>query len=101
MNDNLRPSDLAMFEAIGVPPELLKQAGVERVADAVLVTFVEAEKSALAILAASERTERHILAIATGGCWGWRGRIGKTTDANAARWREQNPRQHEPAPMER
>ncbi len=40
------------------------------------VVLVEAEKSALALLALSERAGRHWLLIATGGCWGWRGKAG-------------------------
>jgi hypothetical protein len=55
------------------------------------VVFVEAEKSALALVAAAERARRRILPIATGGCWGWRGRIGKTTDAAGARVDEKGP----------
>lgn len=53
--------------------------------------IVEAEKSVLAITAASERAGRPVLVIGTGGCWGWRGRIGKTTDATGARVDEQGP----------
>jgi hypothetical protein len=41
------------------------------------IIIVEAEKSALAMMAFSARTKRNILALATGGCWGWMGRIGK------------------------
>ena len=44
------------------------------------VVIVEAENSALAVTAAAARTGRRLLAIATGGCWGWRGTIGKTID---------------------
>jgi hypothetical protein len=41
------------------------------------VVLVEAEKSALALTAWSERTGHRILPVAMGGCWGWRGIIGK------------------------
>jgi hypothetical protein len=41
------------------------------------VIVVEAEKSALAIASLAQRQDRPIVPIATGGCWGWRGRIGK------------------------
>jgi hypothetical protein len=41
---------------------LLKDTGVTAV-------FVEAEKSALALTALAARTQRKMLAIATGGCW--------------------------------
>jgi hypothetical protein len=40
------------------------------------VVLVEAEKSVLALLALSERVGRRWLLIATGGCWGWRGKAG-------------------------
>jgi hypothetical protein len=49
------------------------------------VLIVEAEKSALALTAASARTARPLLPIALGGCWNWKGRIGRTTDASGAR----------------
>jgi hypothetical protein len=45
------------------------------------VAIVEAEKSALALTAAARRAGRPLLAIALGGCWNWRGRIGKESDA--------------------
>lgn len=44
---------------------------------AVPIVLVEAEKSALALTAWAERTGRKILPVAMGGCWGWRGRIGR------------------------
>jgi hypothetical protein len=50
--------------------------------------FVEAEKSALAITALAEKKGRRILAIATGGCWGWRGKIGIGATANGEREEE-------------
>jgi hypothetical protein len=49
------------------------------------VIFVEAEKSALAILASCERSSRPALPVALGGCWGWKGTIGKTTDTAGVR----------------
>ena len=51
----------------------------------VLVVFVESEKAVLATIAAATRVDRQVLPIGTGGCWGWRGRIGKTQDATGAR----------------
>jgi hypothetical protein len=51
----------------------------------VSVVFVEAEKSVLALTAAAARANRRLLVVGTGGCWGWRGIIGKTTDAGGAR----------------
>jgi hypothetical protein len=49
------------------------------------VIIPEAEKSSLAIMAAGARAERRVLAVGCGGCWSWRGRIGKTEDASGAR----------------
>ena len=46
---------------------------------------VESEKAALALAAAAERAGRRLLVIATGGCWNFRGRIGKTESATGAR----------------
>jgi DNA-binding CsgD family transcriptional regulator len=40
------------------------------------VVIVEAEKSALALAALAERCGRRMLALATGGCWGWKGKTG-------------------------
>lgn len=57
----------------------------------VQVVLVEAEKSALATTAASIRTGRRLVAIASAGCWGWRGVIGKTIDAHGARVDEKGP----------
>ena len=37
-------------------------------------------------MAAAARLGRRVLAIALGGCWGWRGVIGKTTDPTAFAW---------------
>jgi hypothetical protein len=58
---------------------------------AVPAVVVEAEKSALAITAAAARAGRSILVVACGGCWAWRGRIGKTEDASGARVDEKGP----------
>jgi putative DNA primase/helicase len=52
---------------------------------AVRVVLVESEKAALALTEAAGRAGRQELAIGLGGCWGWKGRIGKTEDANGAR----------------
>lgn len=51
---------------------------------AALLIIVEAEKSVLAVACAAERLGRAAFAIGTGGCWGWRGRIGLESDANGA-----------------
>jgi hypothetical protein len=56
-----------------------------------IVIFVEAEKSALAITEWSERNSVPLIAIATGGCWGFRGTIGKIVSINGARKDEKGP----------
>lgn len=55
------------------------------------IVLVEAEKSALALTAWTERTGWNLLAVATGGCWGWRGRIGKLENAYGKRVDEKGP----------
>jgi hypothetical protein len=55
------------------------------------IVFVEAEKSVLAMLAWAQRAKRKLLPIGTGGCYGWRGRIGKTVDGSGARVDEVGP----------
>jgi Protein of unknown function (DUF3631)/Domain of unknown function (DUF3854) len=55
------------------------------------IVLVEAEKSALAVTAWVERTGRRILPVAMGGCWGWRGRIGKVENSNGGRVDEVGP----------
>ena len=52
---------------------------------AAIVVIVESEKATLAATAAAGRAGRSVLAIGTGGCWGWRGRIGKAEDASGGR----------------
>ena len=42
----------------------------------VIVVIVEAEKSALALTALADRCGRRLLAVAIGGAWGWRRKIG-------------------------
>ena len=49
------------------------------------ICLVEAEKSVLALTAWATRTGTNILPLGLGGCWGWRGRIGKTEDAKGER----------------
>lgn len=55
------------------------------------VVIVEAEKSALALRAWADRVGRKLLPIATGGCWGWRGRIGKVENSKGERVDELGP----------
>ncbi len=57
------------------------------------VIVVEAEKSVLAIAEtrlSENRTPRPLI-IGTGGCWGWRGVIGKATSADGARVDQKGP----------
>jgi hypothetical protein len=64
----------------------------QRLADPnVEVVLVEAEKSVLAITAAAAQLDRPLVPIGTGGCWGWRGRIGKTVDPAGQRVDETGP----------
>jgi len=49
------------------------------------VILVEAEKSVLAIAAWAARTGNKYVPIGTGGCWGWRGRVGKIENAHGDR----------------
>ena len=55
------------------------------------VIVVEAEKSALSIRAGATQRDRALVPIGTGGCWGWRGRIGKTVDPAGQRVDETGP----------
>lgn len=55
------------------------------------VVMVEAEKSCLAIQAVAWRQQRDLLPIATGGCWGWRGTIGKAFDSQGRRTEVKGP----------
>lgn len=55
------------------------------------VVIVESEKASLALTAAAARLNRRVLALGCGGCWGWRGPIGKTTGANGERVDETGP----------
>jgi len=55
------------------------------------VVFVEAYTSALAIAALCLRTGRQYLIVATAGCWGWRGTIGKAENEDGGRVDEKGP----------
>ena len=50
-----------------------------------IIVLVEAEKSSLALTASAQRTGTNILALGLGGCWGWRGRIGKAESTDGSR----------------
>jgi hypothetical protein len=64
----------------------------ELLADAsVPVVVVEAEKSALALTARARRHNRPLLSIATGGCWGWRGKTGIKGGPNGEREEVRGP----------
>ena len=58
---------------------------------AVPIVLVEAEKSALALVTWAARMGRKLLPVAMGGCWGWRGRIGKVENSNGERVDEVGP----------
>src|SRR5439155_11712935 len=64
--------------------ELIKDAAVPLV-------FVEAEKSALALTAIARRQGQRLLAIGTGGCWGWRGKTGIEPGPNGNREETRGP----------
>jgi Domain of unknown function (DUF3854) len=49
------------------------------------IVLVEAEKSALALTSWAKRMGMDLLALGMGGCWSWRGRIGKTEGADGSR----------------
>jgi hypothetical protein len=49
------------------------------------IVLVEAEKSVLALTAWARRTSTDVLPVGLGGCWGWRGRIGKTESTSGER----------------
>lgn len=55
------------------------------------VVLVEAEKSTLALRAFADRTDRQLLPIDLGGCWGWRARIGKVENSKGERVDELGP----------
>jgi putative DNA primase/helicase len=58
---------------------------------AVPLCFVESEKGVLAITAWSMRVGRKVLPVGTGGCNGWRGKIGIETTANGERVDQKGP----------
>ncbi len=49
------------------------------------IILVEAEKSVLAVTAWARRTSTDVIPVGMGGCWGWRGRIGKDVGVNGER----------------
>lgn len=55
------------------------------------VLIVEAEKSALSALGWCERHDRRFIPVALGGCWNFRGRIGKTVNPEGERVDEKGP----------
>jgi hypothetical protein len=64
--------------------ELLRETSVP-------VIFVEAEKSSLAVTALAERAGRKMLAVASGGAWAWKRKIGKKTQPNGSPADETGP----------
>jgi hypothetical protein len=57
----------------------------------VTIILVESEKATLALTGWAERTGRKVLPVGLGGCWGFRGRIGKVVNANGERVDEKGP----------
>src|ERR1700751_5080200 len=55
------------------------------------VCLVEADPSALSLLAWCERVGGKLVPVAIGGCWGWRGRIGKVDSPKGGRVDEKGP----------
>jgi Domain of unknown function (DUF3854) len=51
----------------------------------VAIVLVEAEKSALALTSWAARVGMDLLVLGMGGCWSWRGRIGKTQGNDGSR----------------
>jgi uncharacterized protein (DUF927 family) len=56
-----------------------------------VIVLGEAEKTSLAGEALARRHGRKLLFVAMGGCWGWRGRIGKRENARGVRVDEKGP----------
>lgn len=55
------------------------------------VVMVESEKAVLAGMEWAKRNNRRLLFIGCGGCWGWRGKIGKKENAKGERIDEAGP----------
>jgi putative DNA primase/helicase len=55
------------------------------------IVLVESEKATLAVTAWAQRTGTDVLAVGMGGCWGWRGRIGKAEGVDGSRVDETGP----------
>lgn len=55
------------------------------------IVIVESEKSALMLASVARRTARDLCPIATGGCWSWRGTIGKVEGPNGGWAAEKGP----------
>jgi putative DNA primase/helicase len=49
------------------------------------IVLVESEKATLAVTAWAQRTGTDLLSVGMGGCWGWRGRIGKAEGIDGSR----------------
>jgi Protein of unknown function (DUF3987)/Domain of unknown function (DUF3854) len=55
------------------------------------IVLVESEKAVLALTAWASRNRLNILPIGLGGCWGWKGRIGKVPNARGKSVDEMGP----------
>lgn len=49
------------------------------------IALVESEKAALALTAWADRAGKILAVLGLGGCWGWRGRVGKTENPQGER----------------
>jgi len=78
------PDRAHLYFAPGTTPALLSDTGVP-------IVVVEGEKSVLALTAAGRRAGRALVVVGLGGCWGWRGRIGKVTAPDGAVVDEKGP----------
>jgi hypothetical protein len=56
------------------------------------LVIVEAEKSALALTVLAARHGRRLLALALGGCWGWRGKTGTEPGPSGEREQTRGPK---------
>lgn len=64
---------------------MLPGAAVKLTDLSIPVALVEAEKSALALTAWAQRTGMNVIPIGMGGCWSWRGVVGKTDGIHGER----------------
>jgi putative DNA primase/helicase len=87
-----RPKHKYLSPVGGRPHLYFAVTDTDALADTTIpLVVVEAEKSVLAITSAARRVGRSLLVVGLGGCWGWRGRIGKVETADGGRADELGP----------